>query len=192
MENRSIVFDDNIEESFVSISSDPIQLPAESTSGETEGFIEGTYATVTKNPSVTVFDVAAYVLKSLGRTTTMKLQKIIYYCQAWSLVWDEKPLFEDRIEAWVNGPVIPKLYSYHRGHFEIESIDIGNPSLLDTTQRETVDKVLDYYGPKPAQWLIQLSHMEQPWINARKGISPNERGSREITIDALAEYYSSL
>ena len=55
---------------------------------------------------VTVFDVVRFILEQKGSTTAMKLQKLVYYCQAWSLVWDEQPLFKERIEAWVNGPVV--------------------------------------------------------------------------------------
>ena len=55
---------------------------------------------------VSVLDVAAYILKKLGSMTTMKLQKLVYYSQAWSLVWDEQSLFIESIEAWANGPVV--------------------------------------------------------------------------------------
>ena len=57
---------------------------------------------------MTVLDVAAYILERQGSMTTMKLQKLVYYCQAWSLVWDERPLFDESIEAWANGPVLSR------------------------------------------------------------------------------------
>src|SRR5665213_2316970 len=57
-----------------------------------------------------VDDVAAAILKRTGAIDTFKLQKLVYYCQAWHLVWDGVPLFKARIEAWANGPVVPKLY----------------------------------------------------------------------------------
>ena len=44
---------------------------------------------------VSAHDVASYILRELGKTTTMKLQKLVYYSQAWSLVWDEKALFQE-------------------------------------------------------------------------------------------------
>ncbi len=47
-----------------------------------------------------VHDVSAYILKHWGPMTAMKLQKLVYYSQAWGLVWDEEPLFPERIEAW--------------------------------------------------------------------------------------------
>ncbi len=141
----------------------------------------------------TVFDVAAYILERQGEMTTMKLQKLVYYAQAWSLVWDEAPLFENRIEAWANGPVVPDLYQVHRGVFRVKAGDIpGDAAKLTAEQRETVDAVLGYYGGRSSQWLSELSHFEAPWKNAREGLPPGERGNREITWDALAEYYESL
>ena len=143
-------------------------------------------------PNIQVFDVAAYILERMGTMTTMKLQKLVYYSQAWSLVWDEELLFEENIEAWANGPVVRELFDYHRGMYEISAMPIGNPRLLNQVQQETVDAVLEYYGDKSAQWLIELTHMEDPWIQARKGLVPLERGNRIIPLDTIADYYSSL
>lgn len=143
-------------------------------------------------PKIRVFDVAAYILERMGTMTTMKLQKLVYYSQAWSLVWDEKQLFEEDIEAWANGPVIRDLFDYHRGMYEISTMPIGNPRLLNQVQRETVDAVLEYYGDRSAQWLIELTHMETPWVQARKGLVGLERGNRVIPLDTMADYYSSL
>jgi uncharacterized phage-associated protein len=141
---------------------------------------------------VGVLDVAAYILKKHGPMTAMKLQKIVYYCQAWSLVWDEKPLFREKIEAWANGPVVRKLFEAHRGQFNVKSISGGNPKVLKPYQIETINSVLNYYGDKSSQWLSDLTHMEEPWRKARAGIPENDRGNKEITKDTLEEYYSSL
>jgi uncharacterized phage-associated protein len=64
-----------------------------------------------------VLTVAYYILNKCGPMPAMKLHKLLYYCQAWSLVWDGEPLFEEEIEAWVSGPVIPYLYELHKGKF---------------------------------------------------------------------------
>ena len=122
-----------------------------------------------ETPKIRVFDVAAYILERMGTMTTMKFQKLVYYSQAWSLVWDEKRLFEEDIEAWANGPVVRNLFDYHRGMYQISSMPIGNPRLLDQEQQDTVDAVLEYYGNQSAQWLIDLTHMEDPWIQTREG-----------------------
>jgi uncharacterized phage-associated protein len=142
---------------------------------------------------ISVFAVAHYILEAVGPLTSMKLQKLAYYSQAWSLVWDEKPLFEERIEAWMNGPCIPKLFDFHKGKFTLNKDDFASFSAdLSPEQKETVDSVLDFYGDKSAQWLSDLTHMELPWIEARKGLASNERGNHEITLAALHEYYSSI
>ncbi|RJP86753.1 MAG: DUF4065 domain-containing protein [Desulfobacteraceae bacterium] len=124
--------------------------------------------------------------------TTMKLQKLVYYCQAWSLVWDERPLFKEEIEAWANGPVVKELFAYHRGMFQVSSISIGNPDLLNNEQKDTIDAVIEYYGDKPSQWLIDLTHMEDPWKKTRTGLPISVRSDRVIALEDMAEYYSSL
>ncbi len=141
---------------------------------------------------VSVFDVSSYILNKTGSITTMKLQKLVYYCQAWSLVWDEKPLFKEQIEAWANGPVVKELFAFHRGMFDISSVAIGNQDLLNKNQKETIDAVIDYYGNKSSQWLIDLTHSEKPWRKARSGLSMTDRSNRVISLDDIAEYYSSL
>jgi uncharacterized phage-associated protein len=143
---------------------------------------------------VTVKDVAAYILASLGSMPTMKLQKLVYYSQAWSLVWDEAPLFEGRIEAWANGPVSPELYMAHRGQFLVNEIDGGNPEALSVNQKDTVGVVLRFYNQYNSQQLSDMTHMEAPWKDARQeaGLSDGQRGHAEITLASMAEYYSSL
>lgn len=144
--------------------------------------------------NLNVFDVAKYILDILGSTTTMKLQKLVYYCQAWSLVWDDKELFPEKIEAWANGPVVRELFTYLQGLFIVTNKDLirGNPKNLNSIQQETIEAVIKYYGDKPSQWLIDLTHNEDPWKNARIGYDPFERGTREITHSSMVNYYSSL
>jgi uncharacterized phage-associated protein len=139
-----------------------------------------------------VHDVAANILRKHGPMTALKLEKLTYYCQAWSLVWDDSPLFTERIEAWAGGPVVPALYYQHRGQFEVKAWKIGNPDAVSPAQNETIDSVLKFYGGKTSQWLSDLTHREDPWIKARTGLAPLERGNREITTASMAEYYSAL
>ncbi|MCK4593343.1 DUF4065 domain-containing protein [bacterium] len=140
----------------------------------------------------TVYDVAAYILTKTGKITTMRLQKLVYYCQAWSLVWDDAPLFDERIEAWTFGPVIPDLYNKHKGLFTIEICEDGNPDNLASVQIETIDAVLQFYRKRPTQWLVDLSHSEEPWKIAREGLAPADHSSIEITLDSMKEYYTRI
>ncbi|HEY8961580.1 MAG TPA: type II toxin-antitoxin system antitoxin SocA domain-containing protein [Luteolibacter sp.] len=142
--------------------------------------------------SHSVHDVAAYILKKQGEMSAMKLQKLVYYSQAWSLVWDEKPLFKAKIEAWANGPVVRSLYEKHRGQFLVKTWPDGDRMKITGKAKETIDSVLSFYGDKTGQWLSELTHKERPWRDARKGLADDERCDKEITSAALAEYYGSL
>jgi len=140
-----------------------------------------------------VHDVAAYILENQGAMTAMKLQKLVYYCQAWHLVWEDEPLFDAPIEAWANGPVAPDLFEKHRGKFKVSSWRrYGNPDALKRKEKETIDAVLDYYGDKSSQWLSDLTHAEDPWKEARFGLSDGERGKSEISLDSMARYYDAI
>ncbi|MCY4260342.1 MAG: DUF4065 domain-containing protein [Rhodobacteraceae bacterium] len=139
-----------------------------------------------------VLDVAAHILDRQGPMTTWKLQKLVYYSQAWSLVWDDDVLFPEEIEAWANGPVVRELYNAHRGKYRISCLHRGNPETLTEIQRETIDSVLAFYGDKSPQWLSDLTHMEIPWQLARRKIPDGERGNTIIPKESLAEYYGGL
>lgn len=142
-----------------------------------------------------VRDVASYILAQRGPMSAMKLQKLCYYSQAWHLVWDDEPLFAERIEAWANGPVIPDLYQLHRGQFQVSADDVvGDPGRLSASQSASIDTVLDFYGDMTAHELSELTHKERPWAGAREaaGVAPMERSSVEITPASMQEYYLSV
>lgn len=145
-----------------------------------------------KSNPVSVKDVAAEVMKLAAPMTAMKLQKLVYYCQAWSLVWDEQPLYTEEIQAWANGPIVPELYKLHRGQFNINEWSHGDCHHLKSNQKVTIKSVVDFYGKKTGQWLSELTHKEAPWKNARRSLAPGERGNEVITHSAMAEYYGSL
>ena len=142
---------------------------------------------------MSVLDVAKFILEEQGGMTTWKLQKLVYYSQAWSLIWNEEPLFTEDIEAWANGPVVPALYEHHKGKFKVTADDIpGDSDNLSYTQKKTIAKIIGTYGKKSGQWLSDLTHMETPWREAREGMPPEIRGDKVITLESLSEYYGSL
>ena len=145
-----------------------------------------------RDEMVTVFDVADYIIARIGAVTTMKLQKLVFYCQAWHLVWEERKLFDNRVEAWAGGPVVPDLYQAHRGEFTITAEPHGDRSKLSQDECESIEAVLETYGDKSAVWLSALSHSEDPWIDARRGLGEGERGNREIKDSSMAEFYGNL
>lgn len=127
----------------------------------------------------------------------MKLQKLVYYAQAWSLVWDEKPLFDEKIQAWLAGPVVPALYAKHKGCFIVDKntfkkVKKGDPNKLNNDERETVDAVLDFYGKRSAEWLSDLTHKERPWRDARNGVGEMDNSENEISLESMATYYTRV
>ena len=141
-----------------------------------------------------VNNVARYILEHKGgHMSTMKLQKLVYYTQAWSLVWDEKPLFDSRIEAWANGPIIPDLYDQHRGLFAA-TIDTfpEDSGKLNEDEKDTIDVVLGAYGHLNGQQLSDLSHSERPWREARKGVEDGASSTNEVSKEVMQEFYSAM
>jgi uncharacterized phage-associated protein len=142
-------------------------------------------------------DVAAYILARHGEPmTAMKLQKLVYYAYAWHLVWDESRLFDEPIQAWANGPVVPGLYGAHRGSLTVDGAMFpgGRPDDLTASERETIDAVLDAYGGKSAHELSELTHREQPWRAARRraGLGVGDRGEAPILDADMFEFYDGL
>ena len=142
----------------------------------------------------TAHDIAAYILKRRGEMSAMKLEKLLYYSQAWTLVWLEHPLFPEKIEAWANGPVVRKIYALHRKEFSVSTWPSGDAESLDSGERRSVDSVLSFYGDRSAQYLSDLTHMEDPWKRARAeaGAGSGVQCQAEITCASMAEYYGGL
>ena len=140
-----------------------------------------------------VFDTAEYILEKSGRMSTMKLQKLCYYAQAWSLVWDDVPLFDEDFQAWANGPVCPELFQKTKGNFSVEASDeTGGDGDLDDNAKDTIDRVIEHYGKHNAQWLSQLTHMEKPWNEAREGLPLGAICDNIISKESMAMYYGGL
>src|SRR5882724_10707536 len=121
-----------------------------------------------RKPTVTsVFDAAVYVLERRGRMESWKLQKLLYYAQAWHLVWTGYPLFEEEIEAWVNGPAVHAMFAELRQQYWVATLPKGSTANLNPFQRQTLDSVLTHYGNCSVQQLVDRTHAEQPWLQAR-------------------------
>lgn len=138
-----------------------------------------------------VADVAQYILDKTGTIYTWKLQELVYYAQAWHLVWTDEPLFDDDIQAWRSGAVCPALHKKYNGSGEIATIDGGDSSRLTDEECEAVDAVLDAYGKFDGQDLINLTYTEKPWQDARIGLEEDEKGSQTISHAAMKTFYAS-
>jgi len=132
-------------------------------------------------------DAAQFIVERCGPMTTMKLQKLVYYGQVWSVVWDDNVIFDEGIQAWDNGPVVRELWAATRGRFRIDAVPGGNSAELSEQHKATISRMLETYGGKDAQWLSDLTHMEAPWREARA-----QYQNAPISLERISEYYSTL
>lgn len=138
----------------------------------------------------TVFDVAAFIVARTGSISPMKLQKLVYYAQAWSLVRGGGVLFDEPIQAWRYGPVCPQLYEQHRGADAVPvPYPLGDQTRISPAAQQTIVAVLRAYGKKSSPWLSDLTHREDPWKNARGSLPLEARSTTEITLEAMLTYY---
>jgi len=127
--------------------------------------------------------------------TNKKLQKLVYYAQAWYLVASKgsKSLFDEKIDAWIHGPVVSSVYHAYKqfGFHEIDS-KLGDENNFEPNVKQLLDEVWDVYGKLDANALEALTHSESPWQEARSMLDQNEFGDAEISNSNIFEYYSKL
>jgi uncharacterized phage-associated protein len=142
---------------------------------------------------VTAQEVADYILWSSHESgsfvSNLKLQKLLYYVQAWHLAVHGRPLFPEKFEAWIRGPVIPELYDrYKRYRWRNIDEEVERPD-LDDRAVAFIEEVLEEYGPLDARRLEQLARREDPWIEARDGVADDEPCSALIDEYIMELYY---
>lgn len=145
-----------------------------------------------------VVSVAEYFLNKIDpeageSVTPLKLQKLVYYAQAWSLVF-YKSLFEEDFQAWVHGPVIPSLYIHFKeyGSANIPKVFSFDSSVFENEEITVLDLVWSVYGKYDAKYLERLTHIEKSWLDAREGIGHDERCINVISKEEIKKYFSGL
>ncbi|MEZ4789054.1 MAG: DUF4065 domain-containing protein [Flavobacteriales bacterium] len=140
--------------------------------------------------------------------TPVKLQKLLYYIQAWHLVYEKgHPLFNDQPEAWVNGPVYKAVFPLYKNRFMYDSIVLAGVKddaearaamekkfaalKLNQEQAGLLESVIQAYGFLENEKLILLSHSEKPWLEARVGLGPLEKSAKPISHDTMRAFYGA-
>jgi uncharacterized phage-associated protein len=128
--------------------------------------------------------------------SNIKLQKILYYVQAWHLAFKKEPLFNSKFQAWVHGPVNREIYGRFNAtkylYSEInlsDVIDTEVTSKLNKDEISHINLVLDAYSKYSGIDLEEMTHKEDPWIIARSGYEPNQRCEIEIDNVFLGDYF---
>ena len=151
--------------------------------------------------NVTIDQVADYFLWSACQNgdliTNLKLQKLVYYAQAWFLALYEEPLFNDEFQAWVHGPVNTNLYHrFKDARWQPINCDPfyspdSEPNLPQKVKAH-LDEIIDVFFDYSAHTLERMTHNEDPWINARQGLPQSVASNNIISKSDMMNYYKSL
>jgi uncharacterized phage-associated protein len=134
-------------------------------------------------------DVADYFLSKNDETageliSNLKLQKLLYYAQGFHLAITDKPLFPERIEAWIHGPVVPRVYHRFKDYGETALPAAGQRLSFDKETAELLEEVHQVYGQFSAWKLREMTHEEAPWKSTPPGAT--------IPHSLLQSYFKTL
>lgn len=154
-----------------------------------------------------VLDICRYVVNisdtELNGISNLKLQKILYFIQAYFLISTGKPCFSENIEAWDFGPVVPVAYHNFKqfGAMNIPSIStyleydsnnmwnvkrkVFNENIILEEDRNKIRNVLNIFKDYSATSLVDLTHNQAPWKNAYVPGMNNI-----ITLDSIRRYFN--
>jgi uncharacterized phage-associated protein len=124
--------------------------------------------------------------------TNLKLQKLLYYAQAWFLVIHDKPLFSEDFQAWVHGPVLPTQYQrFKKNEWRPVQDELTKPALLSEVSSHLLE-IVEVFGVETAVALERMTHNELPWKLARGNIPADEASSAIIPKESMQSFYKSL
>jgi uncharacterized phage-associated protein len=136
-----------------------------------------------------VIDIANKILAKASNSEedelicNMKLQKMLYYMQGFHLAFFGSPLFNEEIEAWMYGPVVPPVYEAFKSNGNAGIPFNEEPIKLSKEEEALFNEVYRVYGAYSAIGLMNLSHSETPWKSVPTGV-----GSI-IKKDVMQEYF---
>lgn len=134
-----------------------------------------------------IINVANYIIKKykeISKETLdeMKLHKLLYFTQRESFAVLGHPAFEGDFLGWKYGPVSREV----RNNFFDGEIIVPTTRISDEMQYIANNVILEY-GALASWKLSELSHKETSWLNARKGLAPEESGDRLIDLHDIEE-----
>ncbi|WP_410658402.1 Panacea domain-containing protein [Amycolatopsis sp. lyj-112] len=136
-------------------------------------------------------EVASVIIARSGSwVDSMRLQKLLYYAQAWHLAITDQPLFPEQIKAWKDGPVVPQVWHSRKDQTTRRAADqVVDGIELDDMTSDLVDLVIRSYGSMSGEELSALTHVEQPWQEARGDLPEDAECRTPINTQAIAQYY---
>ena len=141
-------------------------------------------------------DIADYLIAESRERgdllTPLKLQKLIFYADAWHLALYGNEATPERFQAWVHGPVA--LSQYHRfkeNKWRPILDEIDRPEISQNLA-EHLDEIIDVFGSETATALEIMTHEERPWIDARCGIPDDEPCKNYIDKELTRAFYAEV
>lgn len=124
----------------------------------------------------------------------LKLQKLVYYAQAWHYTVFGNALFIEKTEAWRHGPVVRSIYNRFNHipvytQIDVTQLEFDVPKFSEDTTK-ILEEVIEIYGEHSSKYLEDLTHEEDPWIIARGGLADYLYCDEEITLESMKDYYS--
>lgn len=152
---------------------------------------------VTVPSKIDALEIAKYFIDRARKEklpiVNKKLQKLLYYAQAWSLVLNKERLFGEHIEAWIHGPAIPSVYRRFKKYgFAAITEELKPSSDFSKKQLDVLDSVWKIYGHRPADYLEALTHSELPWQEAREDLPATHPSNNVISIETMRKYYTDV
>lgn len=133
--------------------------------------------------------------KSLNQ---MKLQKLLYYSDAWYIAFFKKPLFEEKFQAWIHGPISPQVYDRFANSKDLYSMvtkeDVSGSFSFENIPKPVkthIRNTLKVYHKFSGSELEEMSHQEGPWIKAREGYGPTQSCKVELDKEFTGKYYAA-
>lgn len=137
-----------------------------------------------------IINVAKYLLTLAESSNTnispLKLQKLLYYCEGWTIAITDEELFpRENFQAWVHGPVNLRTYhAFNTSYGMFDPIDTPKSALLDASvtveQRAIINRVFEVYNQHSGTQLEMMTHAEKPWIEARGTLEANMHSDKII------------
>lgn len=148
------------------------------------------------NPKYSAYDIADWFLTK-DSMTPKKIQKLVYYAYSWMLTLCnddrdnlENRLFEEKIEAWVHGPVVPELYRLYASYGYNEIPKSNNREVeFNTEISNLLESVWEVYGSFDGNELESITHQESPWKKARVGYGPLDSCNENISDEEIFDCY---
>lgn len=118
--------------------------------------------------------------------SNLRLQKLLYFVQAEFIVSKKEPCFNDTIEAWDLGPVVPAVYREFKvfGASSIPNNGINTEGLVSPEDALIINGIIDQCNKYSTSALVEITHNQEPWIKAHNSVF-----SKEISLSALLEFF---